>query len=429
VVCARSRFRTLVAMPRAVDPARARSAATGIVRALRSHGHEAYLAGGCVRDELLGLRPTDYDVATDAVPDRIAALFPRTAHVGAAFGVVLVIQDDVPVEVATFRSEGPYSDSRRPDRVKFSDARSDALRRDFTINGLFLDPLEGEPGEPGRVIDFVGGLADLAARRLRAVGNPDERLAEDHLRALRAARFAARLGFEIEPATWEAVRRHASSLRGVSRERIGQELRRMLTAPSRAEAATLVQRLGLDAPVLLEPHRGGPTPTLAALTGMPPAGVCLAAWALDRHGDALDAARVARAWRAALCLSNDETDRLRDSLTGYQALRDEFEGLGVAGQRRMLAREWTADAMGLLRARPGPDPGLPDRLAARAAELAARPPGIAPAPLVTGDDLAGAGLVPGPAFKGILDAVYDAQLEGRVRTRDEALELARALSV
>src|SRR5690606_2366392 len=171
-----------------------------IASTLRSHGHIAYFAGGCVRDALLGHPPTDYDIATDATPDRVQSLFDRTAAVGAHFGVVLVKRRGVTVEVATFRSEGPYSDQRRPDSVTFSDPESDARRRDFTINALFLDPLAGD-----KVIDFVGGRQDLKAGVVRAVGDPEARLAEDHLRALRAVRFTARLGFRLDQATAKAI--------------------------------------------------------------------------------------------------------------------------------------------------------------------------------------------------------------------------------
>jgi poly(A) polymerase len=243
-------------MARAADPIRARAAAEAVVRALRRKGHEAYFAGGCVRDELLGLHPTDFDVATDATPPVVRSLFRGTHEVGEAFGVLLVPQDACVIEVATFRAEGAYSDSRRPDSVRFSTPADDAARRDFTINALFLDPLapaEAGSGAAGRVIDLVGGLADLRAGVLRAVGDPDARLTEDHLRALRAVRFASRLGFEIEPATASAIARHAAELRGVSRERIGQEVRRMLTHPARARAAAIMQQLGLDAAALNEP--------------------------------------------------------------------------------------------------------------------------------------------------------------------------------
>lgn len=429
-------------MARKPSPAQAREAATRIVRTLRAAGHVAYFAGGCVRDGLLGLAPTDYDVATDATPERIRALFPRTAEVGAAFGVVLVREAGTPggpsatIEVATFRAEGPYSDRRRPDSVRFADPLSDARRRDFTINAIFLDPLaEPDPEAPspagvnptGHIIDYVGGVEDLQRGVLRAVGNPDERLAEDHLRALRAVRFAARLGFTLDPATAAAIREHARELAGVSRERIGDELRRMMAHPSRARAAALLQELLLDEPVLTEPHLDVPTPTLAALGPDALYPTCLAAWAADRAGE-LDAAAiegVVARWRTALCLSNEERADLLAVLRGLALLRGPWLTSPVAAQKRAAAHSapggWFDQALVLLGAT---DADRAAAVRARVAELAATPSGLAPAPLVDGEDLIAAGLRPGPAFKQLLDRLYDAQLEDRVRTREEALELA-----
>jgi poly(A) polymerase len=426
-------------MSRKAGPESARAAAVATLSTLRRAGHVAYLAGGCVRDELLGLAPTDYDIATDATPDRIKALFKRTNEVGAAFGVVLVTlgpSDGIPrpatVEVATFRSEGPYTDRRRPDAVTFSDPRSDALRRDFTINALFLDPV-GPPdaGAPissaAQVIDFVGGRDDLARKVVRAVGHPAARLAEDHLRALRAVRLAARLGFEIDPATSGAIREHARELVGVSRERIGEELRKMMAHPSRARAAALLQDLGLDSPVLSEAAKPVPPRILASLQGFPAYPACLAAWALDRgHPVADDHAALVATYRRALALSNDEADALRDVLTALERLPD-WAGLGVAAQKRLAGRApGFPDALDLYRTL---SPHAAAAITARTAELAASPPGLAPGPLLTGDDLVAAGMKPGPGFRAILDRVYDAQLEGRVRTTAEALELARGLRV
>lgn len=413
-------------MARAADPTRARAAATEIVRRLRAAGHTAYFAGGCVRDELMGLAPTDYDVATDATPDRIKELFERTAEVGAAFGVVLVHHPGVSVEVATFRSDGPYSDRRRPDSVTFSDARSDACRRDFTINALFIDPLAADPRS--RIIDYVGGVPDIHAKLLRAVGEPAKRLQEDHLRALRAVRFAARLGLAIDPATGAAVRAHAGGLTGVSRERIGEELRRMLAHPSRARAVDLLTDLGLDAPVLNgAPHRA-PAPMLAALPPDVPYPTTLAAWALDR-GTALEEPAIEGAighWRAALCLSNDETARMEGTLLALAALDRGWSGLSIAQRKRAAAREPDFSQALLLESIRRPEAGA--RIRQQLQELEAFG-GIAPEPFVTGDDLIQLGFAPGPGFKRLLDGLYDAQLEGRVADREKALELARRLGV
>lgn len=417
-----------------------------IVRRLRDGGHTAYFAGGCVRDELLGLNPTDYDVATDATPDRIRSFFKRTQEVGAAFGVVLVTPTrdegaEVPatVEVATFRSDGPYSDRRRPDAVTFSDPRSDAQRRDFTINALFLDPLGAPPPRghghrihpSGAIIDFIGGLPDLERRLLRAVGNADQRLAEDHLRALRAVRFTARLGFELESGTAAAIKAHARELAGVSRERIGEELRKMLAHPSRARATQLLESLELDAPVLDEPHRltqGGSRSTLgAASDGLP---LALAAWALDRTlnpGDHSARRALVSRWRAALCLSNDERGALDDILENLGALEGDWLNWPIARQKRLAGAPSPAfaGAQRLLEAR---NPARAAAVAEQVETLARTPSGLRPAPLVTGDDLVAMGYPPGPRFKGILDGVYDAQLEGRVGGREEAIGLARELA-
>ena len=404
----------------------------GIVVALRDAGHTAYFAGGCVRDELLALEPADYDVATDARPDRIRSLFRRTTEVGASFGVVLVHDDGPVVEVATFRADGPYTDRRRPDTITFSDPVADARRRDFTINALFLDPLDdtGEPRSPrgGAVLDHVGGLRDIDARLIRAVGDPATRLAEDHLRAIRAVRFAARLGFTIHQGTADAIAAHARELVGVSRERIGEELRRMLAHPARAQAVALLSALGLDAPVLDTQPVEAPTPVLDALQADATYPAALAAWAIDRgslsspdHGRA-----TLRLWRRALCLSNDERDRMWEILTGVHLVDEQWGSLGVAQQKRTAARPWFEDALCVLQAR------RPDRARALSREvqqLRSSPGGLAPTPLVTGDDLAELGLSPGPRFKVLLDAAYDAQLEGGVATRAEALELVRSLGV
>ena len=440
--------------------AQAREAATAIVRALRDKGFTAYFAGGCVRDELLGFEPVDYDVATDARPEQIQGLFRRTAAVGASFGVVLVKEWGVTVEVATFRSDGPYSDKRRPDHVEFSDPEHDAQRRDFTINALFLDPLAGgtvlrtvrvDPevgerhGSESRAtqswgtgaIDFVGGLDDLRAGLIRAVGAPEKRLSEDHLRALRAVRFAARYGFEIEGGTAAAILAHATDLAGVSRERIGDELRRMMAHPSRAGAADLLGALGLDLVLL---GRRGVGDGGAALRGLPggdpddaagPGGgvtfaSCLAALAFDR-GEIDSAARipalVAR-WRESLCLTNEESGRLRDVVFGVVELESLWQQLPIAQRKRRAASPWFGEAVAVASAR---DPGRGSSILADAGVLAGDGVGLAPEPMIDGNDLLEMGLAPGPVFARVLEKVYDAQLEGGVRTKAEAAKMAAEL--
>ena len=400
-----------------------REAAVGVVRRLRDAGFVAYLAGGCVRDELLGQTPKDFDVATDARPEDIRAAFTRTAEVGAAFGVMLVREFGPTIEVATFRADGPYSDKRRPDSVAFSDAARDAQRRDFTINALFIDPL-APPEE--RVIDFVEGRRDLTDRTLRAVGDPDRRLGEDHLRALRGVRFAACYGLAIEPGTAGAIRRHAGALEGVSRERIGEEVRRMLTHPSRGRAARLLDELGLATAVLGEPRPYDG----AAMDGLAPEASYAAAltalligrgsWGVDRP----DPEVVARL-RRALLLSNDERDALRNTLHTLSALHRSWDAMGEAARKRLASGDGYADASAVLAAI---DPARHASASAEVERLRQRFGGLCPRPYIDGDRLIRAGLRPGPRFARILDAVYDAQLEGRLQSEGEAMAMAERLS-
>jgi poly(A) polymerase len=410
-------------VPRA-DPARAREAAAAIVRTLRDHGHTAYFAGGCVRDELLGLEPTDYDIATDATPDRLKSLFPRSGEVGASFGVVLVKQRGIAIEVATFRSDGPYTDRRRPDVVHFSTPALDAARRDFTINALFLDPLAPPspqaPDARGLVIDFVGGLNDMKSRILRAVGNPAQRLAEDHLRALRGARFAARLGLTIDPLTASAIRDHAAELGGVSRERIGEEVKRMLTHPTRARALELLRELNLEGPVLDDGAKPtSPPTTLAGLSGDTEYATALAAWALDRD----QTWTVAASWRRSLCLSNEDCQAMEAVLKAVALIEDGWLGLPVAARKRSAAAPAFAQALRLVQARQPATAASVHKEVERLSQT-----GLAPDPLVTGEHLIAMGLKPGPIFRRVLDGVYDAQLEGRVADQESAQRLAAALA-
>jgi poly(A) polymerase len=413
------------------DSSAPRRAAVGIVRTLRDAGHLAYFAGGCVRDELLGRTPSDYDVATDAVPDRVRALFKKTAAVGASFGVILVKSEGEVVEVATFRDDGVYTDARRPDSVTFSTPERDAARRDFTVNALFLDPLDTAQDPRGRVIDHVRGLPDLDARLLRAVGDPDQRLAEDHLRALRAVRLTGKLGFSLDPATTAAIRRHAADLRGVSRERIGEELRQIGALPGRAASTRLLHDLGLVPSVLgLTP----PVPTsLARVDALDPsasATAWLAAWLTDlnpgiRSTNILD---VVRTVRSALCLSNEEDEALANTLRGVLALREWKAGdpNTAPARKRGAARAAFADALAVLASE---NSQAAAAIRADVERLAGDGVGIAPPPLVTGDDLVASGYRPGPQFRQVLDRVYDAQLRGEVREKPAAMELVARLFV
>ena len=415
-----------------------------VVQQLAEAGHVAYFAGGCVRDELLGLQPTDYDIATDATPDVVREVFGsrRTQAVGAAFGVMLVKQGRLQFEVATFRTDGSYSDGRRPDRVEYADAEADARRRDFTINGLFRDPLAqaSDPDDDG-VIDFVDGKRDLRKKVLRCIGRPFDRFAEDYLRLLRAVRFAARFGLTIERDTYEAIREHAPKLSAISNERVGEELRRMLTPPTRGEAWRLLWETRLIGVVLRtlpdpQPSISERRPILDAIARIPePITVGLAAAAtaaevcrqagmpLRRLFEPDHANAIADACRRALRLSNDLTDNVRGALDLHALLFDRFPP--VSRLKRFLAAPHSDDARAMLKA-VSFDLSLADRVAELelAFESLLAKGDVAPPPLVTGDDLIAAGLRPGPAFKAALDAAYDAQLEDRVLTKEAALEVA-----
>lgn len=418
--------------------AHARQAATEIVRTLQGAGHVAYFAGGCVRDELLGRTPSDYDVATDAVPDRVRSLFRKTAAVGASFGVILVKLHGEVVEVATFRSDGGYSDARRPDSVRFSTPEEDAQRRDFTVNALFLDPLDHAASPGGRIIDFVGGRADVDRRVLRAVGVPDQRLQEDHLRALRAVRLTGKLGFTLDPATADAIRRHATDLRGVSRERIGDEIRAILELPGRAASIALLHQLCLgpsvlDAGALVPgcpdlPEAPGSLPRLTSLPPDASVVVGLGAWCLDLVPGLLEAQvpALAKRFRGALCLSNGEHEGLEAGLVCRFILRGRWAELPIAQRKRVASRDSFEAGLALLRSEGAGPAGAVERDVEALQEDGI---GLAPPPLVTGDDLVAAGFKPGPMFRSVLDRVYDAQLEGGVREKATALELARSMFV
>jgi poly(A) polymerase len=413
-----------------------REDALGVLKHLREAGHVAYFAGGCVRDSLLGLEAKDWDVATDAPPGRVRELFASTQAVGAAFGVILVRNGQSVVEVATFRADGAYEDGRRPSSVRFTSAEEDARRRDFTINGLFLDPLED------RVIDYVGGREDLAARVIRAIGVPAERFAEDHLRLLRAVRFAARFGFEIEPATAAAIASLANRVKGISPERIGDELRLMLTPPTRNVAWTLLWNLGLgreifrflpnvpqrmdfNRSIFLNLHAQRPISLGLALAA---ATFCVRIQA-DEKSSLLtnsEVSRSVRAMRQALRISNDESDEMAETLAGLDQLLQP-QPPSLAKKKRFLASPTSRQSRLLMdaMAKIGLHSQRIAELQPELTELGKQE--IAPPPLIDGDDLIAAGFSAGPRFRRILDTVYDAQLEGRISTKEEAILLATSL--
>ncbi|MDB5293794.1 MAG: metal dependent phosphohydrolase [Phycisphaerales bacterium] len=431
------------------NPPADRADALAVLKRLRDAGHAAYFAGGCVRDLLLGREPKDWDVATDAPPARVRSLFSNTQAVGAAFGVILVRRGGSAVEVATFRADAPYIDGRHPSAVRFTTAQEDAQRRDFTINGLFLDPLHEGPLDD-QVIDYVGGRDDLKARLVRAIGDPDARFNEDHLRMLRAVRFAARFGFSIEPTTAAAITAHAPQLVRISPERIAEELRTMLTPPTRVEAYRLLDSLHLRSLLFrFLPKPEGPPHNDRSVSvfnstapgrGIPLA-LSLAAASLDEQLWRLppgsdprqlvqksDVQKIVQALRQSLKISNDESEAVQGALEGIAPLvADAYPS--IASLKRFLARPTSPlsrELLESLRVTGTLDAARIEQLQKHLAEL--EQTDFAPPPLITGDDLTAAGLAPGPAFKRILDAAYDAQLEDRITTREQAMELALRLS-
>jgi len=428
------------------------NAARRIVEVLRSAGHEAYYAGGCVRDLLLGKAAHDYDIATSARPDEVTALFPRTVAVGAHFGVIMVIEENKPFEVATFRNDGNYGDGRRPDSVTFATAEEDAQRRDFTINGLFLDPVSNE------VIDFVGGRRDLEAHVIRAIGDPALRFNEDKLRVLRGVRFAAALGFKIEPATWEAIRAFAGEVPVVSAERIRDELSRIFLHPNRVRGFDLLDASGLLRILLPEvdvlkgceqppefhpegdvfvhtrlmlellPEKVSLPLVLAVLfhdLGKPPTFQRDETGRIRFNGHEYVSAQLTREIMTRLRFSNAEIEATEAIVRNHMAFKD-VQKMRVAKLKRFLARETIDDELELHRVDCTSSHGMLDNyefLLAKREEFANEP--LIPPPLVTGHDLIALGWKPGPIFKRALDAVETLQLEGRLRDRDEALAWLR----
>ncbi len=421
-------------------------------RKLQICGHAAYLVGGCVRDLLLGREPKDYDLATDARPERVLALFPGSQLVGAHFGVVLVREGDAEVQVATFRSDHSYLDGRHPSEVRFeTDPRQDVLRRDFTINALLMDPRGDE------VLDFVGGREDLARGVIRAIGDPEARFGEDHLRMLRAIRFAARFGFKIEAGTFAAIRRLRESIRAISAERIRDELVRILTEGAAARGLDLLDESGLLEVLLPEVtamkgvaqppefHPEGdvwthvrlmlgemrnPTPTLALGVllhdiGKPRTFAVRERIRFDGHAEL--GAQMAVEILTRLRFSNDDIRHVAALAAHHLRFKDitrmrtstlkrflrldrfpeehlELHRLDCISSHRMLDHYWFAKS----------------KLEEFSTEQ------LKPKPLLTGHDLIAAGYQPGPAFARMLKAVEDAQLEGEVSTREDARQLVRA---
>jgi len=418
------------------------------VERLRGAGFEALFAGGCVRDLLLGLEPEDYDVATSARAGEVEALFRRTVGVGAQFGVIKVLGEGGDTEVATFRSDGAYVDHRHPSKVRFSDARGDASRRDFTINGMFLDP------ETDEVIDHVGGRADLEARRIRAIGDPDARFDEDRLRLLRAVRFAARFGFDIEDATWRSIVAHADSIRDIAWERIGDEVVKILRDGAARRGFELLASCGLLEAIL---------PEVAAMRGVQqspehhPEGdvfvhtlLCLEKLDSREHDVPVALAVLLHDVAKPSCAETGTDGRIRffgHCERGAEMAREICRRLRRSGDtsekvawlvknhlRHMQASEMRVSTLKRFLGEPEIESLLEvvridassgsgdltswqycvDRLAAFSAEE------VRPDALLRGQDLIDLGYTPGPGFKRLLDEAFDAQLEGEFHDASSA---------
>ena len=397
-------------------------AALSVVDSLRSAGHVALLAGGCVRDRLLGREPKDYDVATDARPQRVRELFPRARLVGAKFGVVLVQRFGHDIEVATFRSDVTYTDGRRPDQLTFGDAREDALRRDFTINGLFCDPVADT------VIDYVNGQADLQARVIRTIGDPEIRFAEDHLRMIRAVRLSARLDFAIDPATANAISRLAPNLQAISPERVWMELEQILCEPTRSNGWRLLVEFGLRGYLSREWPVNVASDSLAQmrLQALPhvelDAGLALAAALPDCATSRLEV--ICRSLR----LSNQRVDQvlwLKENLEGAHRAASlelaDFKSLRADANWPLLLELLRADLITC-----GGDLKAYESARSRGESISQHD--AAPPALITGDDLLARGFPSGPPLGEVLRAVYRAQLNESIHSFDEAIALAQKLS-
>jgi len=429
--------------------------AISIIRILRDHNHQAYLVGGCVRDLQLGHEPADYDVTTDATPDQVMQIFPETYAVGAKFGVVLVPVRDAAsntVEVATYRSDIGYSDGRHPDQVRFSKrAQEDVERRDFTINGLLLDPITNE------VLDFVGGRKDLEAGIIRTIGRPELRFAEDKLRMLRAVRFAARFGYTIETETFAAIQKLAAGIDRISRERVRDELTKMLTGGHARQAFLLLDETGLlqqalreisamkgvQQPAEFHPEGDVFVHTLLLLENLPQPCPPTLAWGallhdvgkpptfrvapdrirFDNHVDV--GVKMAEEICLRLRFSNDDTEQILALVANHMRF-SHVSQMKESTFKRFVRMPHFDQHIELHRLDcQASHRNLASYNLTREKISAIPPETIRPAPLITGGDLIAAGYLPGPRFKEILSQVEDAQLEGRLQSKESALEFVR----
>jgi poly(A) polymerase len=432
-----------------------RELANSICETLRSHGHEALLAGGCVRDILLRREPADYDVATDATPDEVMARFPDSVAVGAQFGVMVVPREGRKVEVATFRADLGYSDGRHPDRVVYArTAKEDVQRRDFTINGLLMRH------DTGEVLDYVGGQADLRAGIIRAIGEPDRRFREDKLRLLRAVRFAARFGFSIEPATLEAIQRHAHEITQVSAERVRDELTKLLTEGAARRGFELLEQTGLLEVVLpevaalkgveqppqfhpegdvwihtrlmIEQLPAGASPTLAWGVLLHDVGKPATFKSAEETGDRIRfdghvdvGVRLTQDITRRLRFSNDDAEQIVALVAKHMRFKD-VEQMRASTLKRFVRLPRFEEHLELHRLDCLSSHGRLESYGFVRGTLAETPAEqIRPPRLLTGDDLLEMGYKPGPLFSEILRAVEDAQLEGLVTSEEQAKEYVR----
>ncbi|MGB7848579.1 MAG: CCA tRNA nucleotidyltransferase [Candidatus Acidiferrum sp.] len=433
-----------------------RELANSICETLQRNGFQAFLVGGCVRDVLLGREPDDYDVATDASPDRVMELFPESIAVGARFGVVLVAHDGSKVEVATFRRDLGYSDGRHPDQVIYANRpEEDVARRDFTINGLLMRHDSGE------ILDYVGGQADLKASIVRAIGDPQQRFTEDKLRMLRAVRFAARFGYSIEPNTFAAIQQQAPEIRAVSAERIREELSKLLTEGAARRGFELLDESRLLQELLPEipAMKGVPQPpeyhpegdvwihTRLMLEGLPAGCARTLAWGVLLHdvgkpqtfrpasltGDRIRfdghvevGVQMAGEISRRLKFSKDEMDQIQALVANHMKFKDVTQ-MRKSTLKRFVRLPLFDEHLELHRLDCLASHGRLDAYNMVRALLAETPlDQIKPTRLLTGDDLNEMGYLPGPEFQTILRALEDAQLEGTLTTKEEARKFVRS---
>ncbi len=426
-----------------------RETANQVVRALQDAGFTAYFAGGCVRDALLGHDPLDFDIATDALPADVRRIFPDSREVGAHFGVMLVLRGGFEFEIATFRQDGSYADGRRPESVSFSSPEEDAKRRDFTVNGLFFDPVKNT------VIDFVGGRDDLAENTIRAIGNPDDRFAEDHLRLMRAVRLATTLKFDIEPETWAAVRRYAPHLKSISVERTRVEFEKILLSPNRLRGFDLLVDSGLMAQIIPEilDLKGCEQPPqfhpegdvfkhvrimLGLLEPIAPLPVVLsvllhdigkpATFSYDEAAQRIRfnchaevGAEMAHAILRRLKFSNAVTEATVEAVRQHMVFKD-VQQMRISKLKRFMARPHFENELELHRVDCQSSHGKLDNYAflrSKRDEFASEP--IIPPPLITGMDLIELGWKPGPKMGAVLGEIQTLQLEGTLASKEEAL--------